>query len=184
MLTLGVYKLREDAVLPSYGESKASGIDLTLTHVVEKLNSTTVKFGTGIAVQPPEGYYTEIVPRSSIVKKGWMLSNSVGVVDETYRGELFVCLTKIAPEAEDLVLPCKICQLIVRKREKCVVEEIAELVPTERGAGGFGSTDIPKNANVVRYMSHNEMGESIYVERTTWRENGKLKAMIHESTQC
>ena len=48
-----------------------------------------------ISVQPPEGYYFEIVPRSSISKLGYILTNSIGIIDPSYRGTLKVVLTKI-----------------------------------------------------------------------------------------
>jgi len=145
MLPLKVRKLREDAVLPTHGDEYATGWDITLTHVVERLNSTTVKYGTGLSIEPPLGFYIEIVPRSSIVKKGYMLSNSVGVIDENYRGELLVCLTKIAPEKPDLPLPDTTCQIKMVRREMFRVEEVGELGDTSRGAGGFGSTDTTNN---------------------------------------
>lgn len=75
-----------------------------------------------------------------------MLANSVGVIDADYRGDLLIALTKINEKAPDLQLPLKICQLIMRKREEFAMVEVEALDDTERGAGGFGSTDMPKSS--------------------------------------
>lgn len=102
-------------------------------------------FGTGISVQPPDGYYIDMVPRSSISKTGYMLTNSVGVIDADYRGEILVALRKIDPDTELLKLPSKMVQLILRPLVHFdpVVFDCDEinLDDTERGSGGFGSTD-------------------------------------------
>ena len=94
-------------------------------------------YDTGIKVEPPPGYYCEIVPRSSIVKAGVMLANSTGIIDPTYRGTLKVCLV-----GEKQQCPFKLCQLILRPiPPNFVVVKKSSLSRTSRGEGGFGSTN-------------------------------------------
>jgi len=135
-------KTRDDAVTPTKGTKYSVGFDLTAVYEAKKLTSRTTLYGTGIRVQPESfDYYTEIVPRSSISKTGYMLANSVGTIDSDYTGELFIALTKIDESMPDLTLPFKLCQLILKKAEfyRCV--EDASFLDTERGEGGFGSTN-------------------------------------------
>ena len=83
----------------------------------------------------------EIVPRSSINKSGYMLSNSIGIIDTSYRGELFVSLTKIDEASADIVLPYKCAQLILRKQEYPELIEVSKFKDdTKRSEGGFGSS--------------------------------------------
>lgn len=130
------------AVLPTKAHQSDTGFDLTLIDVVKQVNFTTTMYGTGITAVPPTGFYFEIVPRSSISKTGYILSNNVGIIDQSYRGELLVCLTKIDPDAPDIVLPCRIAQLIPREYYHFVANRMdaASLSKTSRGDGGFGSS--------------------------------------------
>jgi dUTP pyrophosphatase len=105
-------------------------------------------YDTGIKLDIPNGYYVEIVPRSSISRSGYMLANNVGIIDQGYRGNLYVALRKVNKDCEDLALPWKCCQIIVKKqvysRLKLTTEAGAK---TNRGDGGFGSTDKKKDAS-------------------------------------
>lgn len=143
-----VYFVKTDprAVTPAMGTPDSTGFDLTAISVFKRIDDRTALYNTHIRVKPPRGYYTEILPRSSISKSGYMLANSVGVIDADYRGDLLIALTKINEKAPDLQLPLKICQLIMRKREEFAMVEVEALDDTERGAGGFGSTDMPKSS--------------------------------------
>ena len=97
-------------------------------------------YDTGIAVCPPDGYYTEVVPRSSLTKTGYMLANSVGIIDSSYRGSIKVVVSG-DNSLDDLTLPFKGFQLILRKLEEVEVVEVDDLDDTVRGDGGFGSTN-------------------------------------------
>jgi dUTP pyrophosphatase len=139
---LKVKKTCENAVIPTRGTPFSVGYDLTVIGVFKKIDDKTVLYDTGLQVEPPEGYYTEILPRSSLVKTGYMLSNSVGVIDSDYRGNLLIALTKVNQNQPDLEVPFTRCQLVLRKFEDFSIEEIGEnLSKTVRGSGGFGSTD-------------------------------------------
>lgn len=130
-----------NSVFPTRGNNFAVGYDLTAISVGKVVDSMTTLYDTGLVCKPPQGYYTEILPRSSLIKTGYMLSNSVGIIDPDYRGRLMIALTKVNPNAPDLVIPFTKCQLVLRKFEEYHVEEVENLDETERGSGGFGSTD-------------------------------------------
>lgn len=139
-LTLLVEKLRADAVIPSKAHQSDSGLDLTIIGKEKDLSDEVALYSTGIkATIQEEGWDLKIYPRSSISKTGYMLANSIGVVDASYRGEIFVALRKIDPSAEPLTFPVKLVQLLPERVPDVQVVE-ASLDQTDRGAGGFGST--------------------------------------------
>jgi len=141
--TCKVIKTSEFAVVPSKSRMSDVGYDLTAISKVKDINSTTVMLETGIIVSPQLNYYSKIYPRSSLVKSGYMLANSVGIIDATYRDTLKICLVKVDPHAPEIVFPFKCCQLIFEKQVHVDMEECAleDLTQTSRDVGGFGSTD-------------------------------------------
>lgn len=136
----------ENGVPPERARPSDSGFDLSLV-AVRKRFGNVVMYGTGVAVQPPSGFYFDLVPRSSIVKKGYMLANSVGIIDQAYTGEIMVPLVKIDPEAPDLELPQKLVQIVPRKWYGLVPTLAGTLESTSRADGGFGSTNGNSNGN-------------------------------------
>jgi deoxyuridine 5'-triphosphate nucleotidohydrolase len=140
--TLKVYKTDENAVIPAKAFEDDAGYDLTIIKKIKDFNSKTSLYDTGIKIEIEEGYYTEIVPRSSISKSGYMLANSIGIIDNNYRGNLMIALTKICDYASEIELPFKCCQLLIRKQISANLIEVKsdDLTETERNEGGFGST--------------------------------------------
>jgi deoxyuridine 5'-triphosphate nucleotidohydrolase len=146
---LKIYKADEKAIVPTKNNYSDAGLDLTIISEYKKLNSDTILYDTGIKLEIPNGYYVEIVPRSSISRSGYMLANSIGIIDQGYTGNLYVALRKINKGCEDLVLPYKCCQIIMKKQiyPKIIIEDLTKerkenILSTSRGAGGFGSTDV------------------------------------------
>ena len=137
---LQVGKTHENAIMPSRAHPLDIGLDLTAIKKHKTLPHGVIMYDTGIAVKPPEGYYIEILPRSSISKTGWMLANSVGTVDPNYTGNLYIALAPVHPDVPEIELPFCKCQLVVRKAEYLDVTEVSSLDDTDRGSGGFGST--------------------------------------------
>jgi dUTP pyrophosphatase len=135
-----IVKTNEKAILPTRAHPLDIGMDLTAIKKHKKLNNGVIIYDTGIAVKPPEGYYIEILPRSSISKTGWMLANSVGTIDPNYTGNLYIALAPVNPDVQEIKLPFCKCQLVVRKAEYFDVVEVPALEDTDRGSGGFGST--------------------------------------------
>ena len=136
-----VKKLREYAVIPHKAHETDTGYDLWVLDKHKELDNGVVMYSTGLQIQPPWGLYFEIIPRSSIIKSGYIQANSIGVVDSGYRGELFVPLYKIDKDSPDLELPKKIGQLVLRCINTCEFIERDKLHKSHRGEGGFGSTD-------------------------------------------
>jgi dUTP pyrophosphatase len=134
-----------NAKLPIKHHDTDIGYDVNLVERCDGITEDTVGqvtlFNTGLRIKPPEGYYVEIVARSSLYKTGYQLVNSVGIIDPDYRGTIMVPLLKFRA-GDDLALPDDYIQMIVRKAEYAYVGEADEqLGETERGKGGFGSTN-------------------------------------------
>jgi deoxyuridine 5'-triphosphate nucleotidohydrolase len=128
------------AIIPTKAFPSDIGFDITAIDIFKKINDNIILFETGIAVKPPEGYYIEIVPRSSIVKTGYMLANSIGIIDPNFRDSLKIACIRIDNTLPELQVPfCKF-QLILRKSINYVFNEVKELDNTDRDKGGFGST--------------------------------------------
>lgn len=135
------YELRdENAVPPTKVRTSDSGYDLTLLSVVDRKGPITF-YDTGVAVAPFPGTYFDLVPRSSLAKSGYMLANSVGVLDMGYTGNIIVALVKVWDEAPELELPMRAVQIIPRNIAHYSAFEVDKIEDTERADGGFGSTD-------------------------------------------
>lgn len=156
-------KLVDNAVLPFYGTSEAAGLDMTATSKFYDEFGNVV-YGTGIAGKIPEGYVGLLFPRSSNAKKDLILSNSVGVWDADYTGEIFFKFKPavsfrnnsfIADNSLDfdyIDVPQKgwrydeyqigdrIGQLLIIPYPKIEPEFVDELPTTDRGDKGWGST--------------------------------------------
>lgn len=130
--------LTPNAVAPCKTRDSDSGFDLNLIDVKKTFGKVKL-YGTGVSVTPPSGFYFDLVPRSSMIKSGYMLANSVGIIDQGYTGEIMVALVQVDPDAEPLKLPCKLVQLVPRKWYG-LKPVIGSLPESSRGDGGFGST--------------------------------------------
>lgn len=131
------------AVPPKKHRTSDSGYDLTLIKL-EKIVGNVNFYNTGIRLEPPPGFYFDVVPRSSISKSGYMIANSVGVIDSSYTGDVLIALIKTDPNAKDLELPSRLVQIIPRPILHLNPVEVEELNVTERGASGWGSSDVKK----------------------------------------
>jgi dUTP pyrophosphatase len=162
--------LDDNAELPYRQHPSDTGYDLKLT-CVKKIVGDVIFFGTGLSLQPSSNYYFKIVPRSSISKHGLGLANSVGIIDNQYTGEIMVPIrvfhkaqsdvlsgetrfpsgliklfdTKLTSmrDVANIILKKKpyLCQLILEKRQNAEFVLAEDLEETDRGEGGFGSTD-------------------------------------------
>ena len=135
-------KLDDRAVTPMQKRSSDTGWDVTLIDRVEgsyrDLDHGFVEtYRTGLIVAPPEGYYFDLAPRSSLSKYGCVMPNSFGVIDSTYRGELLVPIIHFE---DSLELPGRYVQLILRPLIPTVFKEVSEFEGTDRGTQGFGSS--------------------------------------------
>ena len=136
-------KLHPEAKIPSRGSDKAAGYDLyaVLEKDVEINPHETVKVGTGLSIQPPEGYFGAIFPRSGLAtKQGLRPANCVGVCDEDYTGEYIVALHNDSNSIHTVKHGDRIAQLVFMPYLSVDFEEVEELEKTDRGSNGFGST--------------------------------------------
>ena len=143
MSTIAVKKLRENAILPTYGSKEAAGADLyaCLDAVVTIEAGETAFIPTGLALEVPKGCAGLIYARSSLgAKRGLAPANKVGVIDSDYRGEITVVLHNHSKIAQQIAPGERIAQMLITPVLTPAYEGVKELSDTDRGAGGFGST--------------------------------------------
>ena len=132
-----VKKLHKDAIIPKYAKQGDAGLDLTAIKV-ERLDNEHVKYSFGLAFEIPENHVGLIFPRSSCYKQRQLLSNSVGVVDSGYRGE--VSAVMLGTSTYSYRVGDRVAQLVVMPYPSVELIEVDNLSSTERGDGGYGST--------------------------------------------
>lgn len=143
-MELKITKLYPNAILPSFAHEGDAGMDLYVHRVIEE-TANQITYGLGIAVKIPDNYAGLIFPRSSIRKYDLMLSNSVGLVDSGYVGELQVTFNKTNPgyfDGKYYDIDERCCQLVVLPLARFDIKEVDSLsnITTTRGEGGFGSS--------------------------------------------
>ena len=166
-LKVKIKKLHKDAVVPTYAHSTDCGMDLTaVSRTFDEYGN--VVYGFGLAFEIPEGYAGFIFPRSSNHKSGLLLTNSVGVIDAGFRGEVtakfasrdyepktrlevvdgdrwhsgVVSRQAIEPKFNEnnYNIGDRVAQMVILPYPKVEFIEVDELSNTERGTGGYGST--------------------------------------------
>lgn len=134
-----IQRLSDDAVIPRYAKPGDAGMDLTA--VWENQTMDVITYGTGLAVEIPNGYVGLLFPRSSIYKTKMSLTNAVGVIDSGYRGEIMMKF-KVTDKRMMYQVGDRIGQLVIMPYPEVEFEEVDELSETSRGAGGYGSTGV------------------------------------------
>lgn len=160
-----IKKLLENAVIPTYAKDGDAGLDLTATSIKYDEQGNIV-YGTGLAFEIPKGYVGLVFPRSSNSKTNLFLTNSVGVIDSGYRGEVTLkfkssirsynpftfwwyrivrknykkALRLDNNTAGSYEIGDRVGQLIIMKYPTIEFEEVDKLSETERGTGGYGSS--------------------------------------------
>ncbi len=136
--------LREGAKIPEYKSSGAAACDLSSAEEGDVVINPGETFAvhTGIAIEAgAEGVVMLIYPRSGLATKhGITMANTVGVVDEDYRGEIIVPLRNNSGEPYTVAPGERIAQLMFTPVLRAEFEPADSLSETERGANGFGST--------------------------------------------
>lgn len=136
-----IKKLVQEAVMPSYAKESDAGMDLTAVSIDYDKVTNVFTYGTGLAVEIPPGFVGYIFPRSSIYKTGQILTNSVGVIDAGYRGEIMVKMSDAVTSGNSIYnVWDRVAQLIIMPIPTIEFEEVTELSDSERGTGGHGST--------------------------------------------
>lgn len=143
MEAIRVKKLRENALMPTYGSLEAAGADLyaCLPEPVTIAPGQSAFIPTGLAMEIPKGYAGLIYARSGLAcKRGLAPANKVGVVDSDYRGEFLIVLHNHGLEAQTVAHGDRIAQLVITPVITPGFVEAADLTDTQRSSGGFGST--------------------------------------------
>lgn len=165
MIKVRIKKINPKAIIPRYAKPGDAGMDITATErnlVIGKdqTDPDYIEYKTGLAFEIPKGYVGLLFPRSSNSKKDLILSNSVGVIDSGFRGEL-TFRYKLDHQYDDIdlresmaVTVCKgerflsniyevgdrVGQLIIIPYPEVEFEEVKELAESERSDKGYGST--------------------------------------------
>lgn len=130
-------RLHSDAKAPYKKCPDDAGYDL-FVHKFEERGDRLIVY-TGIAIEPQIGYYFLLAPRSSTSKKGLILHNNLGIIDNNYRGEIIGVFYK-TKEFKGINVGDRLLQLLPQEQFWVEFEEVEELSSTERGEGGFGSS--------------------------------------------
>lgn len=138
LMKVRIKKLHKDAIIPRYAKEGDAGLDLVAISKSQQYDIMTYK--TGLSIEIPEGYVGLIYPRSSIFRTDLRLSNSVGVIDSGYRGEIILNFNISIDDKNIYQIGDKIAQLIIIPYPQIEFEEVRELSETERGEAGFGSS--------------------------------------------
>lgn len=140
---VNVKKLKEEAIVPTYGTDFAAGADLyaCLDEAVIIAPGETYLVKTGIAMEIPAGYAGLVYARSGLAtKKGLAPANKVGVIDADYRGEIMVPLHNHSKVDAVIEPKERIAQMILTPFLTAQYTVVDELSDTDRGESGFGST--------------------------------------------
>lgn len=144
MTALKVKRLTATAKLPVYATPGSSGMDVCADQDFDLGPRGFMAVSTGLAFEVPEGFELQVRPRSGLAAKfGISVLNTPGTIDSDYRGEVKVILVNHHPwQWASFKSGERVAQLVLCPVAKATLEEIVELEPTVRGAGGFGSSGI------------------------------------------
>lgn len=132
-------KLHPNAVIPSYANEGDAGMDMTAVAI--NITPDYIEYETGLSMEIPEGCVGLIFPRSSNSKKDLLLCNSVGIIDSGYRGPINFRYKRTKEKNPKIYeLGDRVGQIIILPYPKVVLSEVEELITTDRGESGFGST--------------------------------------------
>jgi dUTP pyrophosphatase len=140
MKTLKIKLLSNKAKLPTKAYPSDAGADMYAASIEYNLLNNQITYFTDIAVKVPEGYWLLLAPRSSVSNTGLRLSNSLGVLDENFIGNISFKFDILKEHGSRYNIGDRIGQMILMKKENYSYELVQELEITDRGSGGFGST--------------------------------------------
>jgi len=142
-MVLKLMRVREGAIIPKQATVGSAGYDLCACMDAPQTIEPGERcvFPSGLAAEIPAGTAGFVFTRSGLgIKKGIHVTNGVGVIDSDYRGEIQIGLHNLSAEPYTVQPGERIAQMIIMPYFAPVIEEVASLTETDRGAGGFGST--------------------------------------------
>jgi dUTP pyrophosphatase len=129
--------------LPAYARPDDAGLDLHAAEGVTLAPGARALVPTGLALAIPPGFAGLVLPRSGLaLRHGVTCLNTPGLIDAGYRGEVKVLLVNLGEAPVTLSRGDRIAQLVVQRVERVTLVPVAELPPSARGPGGFGSTGV------------------------------------------
>ena len=136
-------KLAPATPTPHYAKQDDAGFDLFLniTEPVTVQPGQTTKVSCGIAMEIPQNHFGMVIPRSSLSKPSLMLANTIGIVDSGYRGDIMAAVRNIGSAPEVLNPGDRLFQMVIIPFVQVSFNPVEELSETDRGQGGFGSTN-------------------------------------------
>jgi dUTP pyrophosphatase len=138
---VAVRRLDPALPLPAYAREDDAGLDLHAAETLTLAPGARGAVGTGLAVAIPAGHAGLVLPRSGLaLTSGITVLNTPGLIDAGYRGELKVLLVNHDARSVTICRGDRIAQLVIQRVERADLVEVDALPPSERGAGGFGST--------------------------------------------
>jgi dUTP pyrophosphatase len=143
MIAIQIHRLPhgEGLPLPAYATEHAAGMDVVAAEDIVLQPGERHAVATGFRIAIPDGYEVQVRPRSGLaLKHGISVPNTPGTIDSDYRGELKVIVINHGSEPFPIRRGERIAQLVPAAVTRACWEEVAELDPTVRGEGGFGST--------------------------------------------
>ncbi|MEM7046751.1 MAG: dUTP diphosphatase [Pseudomonadota bacterium] len=141
-LCVSIQRLHPQALIPGQASYGAAGYDLATVTGLSLAGGQSVKVPCGIAIALPPGFAGLICPRSGLAHKhGVTVLNAPGVIDSDYRGEIGVLLYNTRGEPYEITPGQRIAQLCLVPIVRATWDLTEHLPTTERGEGGFGSTD-------------------------------------------
>lgn len=146
-MRLKVKILHPDAIVPAFAHLGDAGADLATVEEIELYPGQAKDIPIGIAVEPPLGYFFDIRPRSSTLRKRGLYVHP-GTIDNGYRGPLFVYVRNDNHEPYYIEKGARLAQMVLLPCTQPVIEVVGDLDDTDRGAGGFGSTG--QGGSVIR----------------------------------
>ena len=135
-------KLIEDGKMPVKMHETDAGFDCyarAMAFYPEK-NPAQIKYFLGFSVEIPKGYVGLIFQRSSVYKTNLSLSNSVGVIDSGYRGEVSAVFNTLGEPIVGYGAGDRVCQLIIMPYPEIELKQVDNLSDSDRGEGSYGST--------------------------------------------
>lgn len=141
-ITVQIEKLNPNAIIPTYAHPTDAGADVSAVEITVVPAGKTVLVHTGLKLAIPKGYEVQVRPRSGLsLKTGLRVANAPGTIDSSYRGELGIIITNTSSESYTIAAGDKIAQILIAPTPMMDFVETTISDTTDRGEGGFGSSD-------------------------------------------